>query len=439
MNPYRLILLAVMVSFAVPARTDEPVPLALAAAENGQAPAATNSVTTKPVGDVPLNARVLMYPRSTLIARLEWTGPAHKLPGSGSDMHWHAWGADGALYVVDDDGENFGGPRAFAHLLKVEGRPPAQQARVVSRFPGLHRYSMRRHLYVNGALAVGSRLYVAAYEYDSHDPAWEERRFVDNKVVAAKGDDFFILDAISHHGGVASLMYSDDAGVNWTNYPVANAPLFLGPRFAGLAFVGFGPGYTGVPDFLEGYVYAISNDESWESGSHAFLARVPKDRVLDRSAWRFYGGRSATNGAAWIPEEAYARPIITDHGHVGHPTMTYVPALKRFLLAFGSDAVPKSYAYDPKLAWATWHRRRELQIYEGPTPWGPWALVHYDPAWEGDHIAYLPQLPPCWFSPDGKEGIMMFSGDYRMWGVPEPANHESWYGQMTRPFRLVLK
>ena len=34
---------------------------------------------------------------------------------------------------------------------------------------------------------------------------------------------------------------------------------------------------------------------------------------------------------------------------------------------------------------------------------------------------------------------MMFSGDYRMWGVHEPANHESWYGQMARPFRLVLK
>ena len=402
-------------------------------------PAATNSAPTKPVGDVPLNPRVLMYPRSTLIDRLEWTGPAHKLPGTASDMHWHAWGADGALYVVDDDGENFGGPRSFAHLLKVEGRPPEQKAHVVSRFPGIERYSMRRHLYVNGALAVGSRLYVAAYEYDSHDPARAERRFAENVVVAAKGDDFFVLDAISHHGGVASLMYSDDEGVNWANYPVANAPLFLGPRFAGLSFVGFGPGYTGVPEFLDGYVYAISNDESWESGSHVFLARVPKDKVLDRTAWRFYGGRSNTNGAAWIPEEAYARPIITDHGHVGHPTMTYVPGLKRFLLAFGSDAVPKSYAHDPKLAWATWHRRRELQIYEGLTPWGPWALVHYDPAWEGDHIAYLPQLPPCWFSPDGKEGIMMFSGDYRMWGVPEPANHESWYAQMTRPFRLVLK
>ena len=106
------------------------VSLALAAeapAEQGRKSAATNSTTTKPAGDVPLNARVLMYPRSTLIERLEWTGPAHKLPGSASDMHWRAWGADGALYVVDDDGENFGGPRSFAHLLKVEGRPPAQR------------------------------------------------------------------------------------------------------------------------------------------------------------------------------------------------------------------------------------------------------------------------------------------------------------------------
>ena len=54
----------------------------------------------------------------------------------------------------------------------------------MSRFPGLQRYAMRRHLYVNGAPAVGSRLYVAAYEYDSHDPARKERRFVDNNVVA---------------------------------------------------------------------------------------------------------------------------------------------------------------------------------------------------------------------------------------------------------------
>jgi len=398
-----------------------------------------------PMNDSPLdletslNPRVLMYPRSKLIDRLEWTGQAHKVAGSASDMHWHAWGSDGALYLVDDDGENNGGPRTFAHLLRVEGKPPNQTSHVVSRFPGLQRSSLRRHLYVSGALAVGDRLYVAAYEYDSHDPGSPGRYLVGNDIQAEEGSDFFIMDAISHHGGVAALMFSDDRGNTWQNYPVPDAPLFLGPRFAGLAFVGFGPGYSGVPTNLEGYVYAISNDESWESGSHVFLARAPFNQVLVRAAWTFYGGRTPANEAAWIPEEEYARPIMTDHGHVGHPTMTYNAGLGRFILAFGSDAVPKSYAHDPAMAWERWHRRRELQIYEGPTPWGPWALVHYDSAWEGDHVAYLPQIPPCWLSADGTEGTLMFSGDYRMWGVPEPEGHESWYAQMTRPFRLVLK
>jgi len=379
-----------------------------------------------------------MAPRSQFIDRLEWAGPAHKLPGTGSDMHWHAWAADGALFVVDDDGVNFGGPHSFAHLLRVEGHPPHQRAEVISRFPNLQRYSMRRHLYVNGALAVGDRLFVAAYEYDTEDPARSERVLHGNEILAEEGTEFFLLDAISHHGGVASLMVSDDGGHTWENSPVAGAPLFLGPRFAGLSFVGFGPGYTGVPEPLAGYVYAISNDESWEGGSHVFLARVPRDQVLNRSAWEFFGGRSRINEPAWIPEEAYARPIHTDHGHVGHPTMTYVPGLDRYLLAFGSDAVPKTYATDMDTAFATWHRRRELQILEAPTPWGPWALFHYDPAWEGDHVAYLPQLPPCWIDARGTEGVMMFSGDYVMWGVPVPEGHESWYAQMTRPFRLVL-
>ena len=102
---------------------------ALAAAEQGREPAATNSAAAKQAGDVPLNPRVLMYSRSTLIDRLEWTGPAHKLPGTASDMHWHAWGADGALYVVDDDGENFGGrkPRCFftgEHARCLQHDPP---------------------------------------------------------------------------------------------------------------------------------------------------------------------------------------------------------------------------------------------------------------------------------------------------------------------------
>jgi hypothetical protein len=382
--------------------------------------------------------RDILYPRSKLISRFEFTGPPHRYPDSGSDMHWHAWGDDNALYVVDDDGHNFGGPWSFCHLLRCTGIPPGHQVEVVSRFPDLRRYSMRRHLYVNGALAVGPRLYVAAYEYDTFDPAAPPMPLTGNRVAWPPPDGFLQLDATSHLGGVASLMYSDDKGATWHNSPVPNAPHFLGPRFAGLSFVGFGPGYTGVPDPLAGYVYAISNDDNWETGNHIFLARAPLHAVLDRDLWQFFAGRDRDNRAAWSPHEQHARPVLSDPGHVGHPTMTFLPGLAggRFLLAFGSDSVPHSYAHTREMFEQLWHRSRELQIYEGPTPWGPWSLVHYDPNWEGEHLAYLPQIPPCWLAADSLSGTLLFSGDYRAPHLPAPA--ESFYAFMTRPFRLHL-
>ena len=402
-------------------------------------------------------ARVLFYPRSTLLSGLEWLGPPARYPGSHSDMHWWAWGDDDAIYCVDDDGDNFGGPAHFAHFLRVTGEPPNHEVEEISLFPELKRHTIDKLRYVCGALAVGSRLYVAAYDYDFSDPGQVSYRIegswmvripaspetnptssaseLDGTVVQPTFLDRWFVDAISRHGGVAALMFSDDYGQTWQNVPDEQTPYFLGPRFAALAFVGFGPGYTGVPDWLGDYVYAISNDENWESGNHAFLARVPKDHVLDRAAWEFYGGGRDANNPVWVQDEADARPIISDPGHVGHPTMTYNRGLGRFILAFGSDIVPHSFAMPRDFARARWHRQRELQVYEGPTPWGPWYLVHYDPNWEGEHVAYLPQLPSKWLSDDGLTGTMLFSGDYSM--VKRPPDHESYYGFMTRPFRFI--
>lgn len=370
-------------------------------------------------------ARVLPYPRSTVLDGLEWLGPAQKYPGTGSDMHWHAWGDDDALYFVDDDGANFGLPWNFAHLLRATGTPPDIHLEEISAFPELIRpASAKYRRYVDGALAVGSRLYVAAYDYDDDE---------------ATGKPFWFLDAVSRHGGVASLMYSDDYGRTFQNAPdpEVETHYFLGPNFAGLAFVGFGPGYTRVPDAFGDYVYAISNDGNWESGDHVRLARVPQDRVLDRAAWEFYGGDAAGRDDAspvWVAEEQAATPILSDPGHVGHPTMTFNSGLGRFLLALGSDEVPHSFDTPEEVVRPTWHKRRELCLYEGPTPWGPWGLVHYDPFWEGEHVAYLPQIPPKWLSADGHEGWLVFSGDYGHAGG-RPA--DSYYAFMMRPFRLT--
>jgi hypothetical protein len=385
----------------------------------------------------PTPGRRIAYPPSTLLRGIEWLAPASKYPGSGSDMHWHAWGDDGALYVVDDDGANFGRPWNYAHLLRATGTPPDHTLEYVSSFPDLRRTSMRDLLYVNGALAVGSRLYVAVYTYNFEDPGQEPYRLVNGVPEAAAADCWFV-NAISQHGGVLALIYSDDYGRTWQNIPDERTPYFLGPRFAGLSFVGFGPGYQGVPDALGNYVYAISNDENWESGNHVFLARVPKSDVLERAAWEFYIGGRDLGKAYWSRVEADARPILSDPGHVGHPTMTYDAGIGRFLLAFGSDAVAHSYATPRAYAREHWHRARELQIYEAAMPWGPWFLVHYDSFWDGTHLSYLPQIPSPWLSSDGLSGTMLFSGDYNI----QPAAYhytaeQSYYGFMTRPFRLL--
>jgi hypothetical protein len=379
--------------------------------------------------------REIAYPDSLILRGLEWIEPAQRYPGSGTDMHWWTWGDDGALYFVDDDGANFGLPWNFGHLLRATGDYPDFKLEEVSHFPDLKRYSIDKVRYVDGALAVGSRLYVAAYDYNYLDPGHEVYRLVDQVQRVDPPDEGFFMDANSRLGGVAALMYSDDYGVTWQNTPGEDTPYFLGKNFAGLAFVGFGPGYTKVPGFLGDFVYAISNDENWENGNHVFLARAPKNDLLDRSKWEFYIGGRDFRTPTWSREEAAARPILSDPGHVGHPTMTYSPRLRRFLLTFGSDVVTHSYATPRDYARAHWHRQRELHIYESTAPWGPWYLVHYENNWEGEHVAYLPQIPGKWLSPDGLQGVMVFSGDYSM--VPRPAGYQSFYGFMTRPFRLI--
>jgi len=392
------------------------------------------TVPPTPVAD-PGGLTVLQtYPRSTILKGLEWVGPAQKYPGSGSDMHWHAWAED-ALYCVDGDGKNFGGQENFAHLLRVTGVPPNHIVEHVSYFPDYKHGSDLRTRYVCGALAVGSRLYVAAYNYNNSRIG--ERAPSNNDPRRPTGynmGDGWYYDSISQHGGVESLMYSDDKGVTWNNLPTLETPYFLGARFAALAFVGFGPGYTEVPESLGDYVYAISNDENWESGNSVFLARVPRDKVLDRAAWEFFAGSYEFEG--WSPDEDQARPVLSVPGKVGHPTMTYNKGLKRFLLAYGCDSVPHSFALPREVALKTWHRRRELYLFEGPTPWGPWALVHHDPSWEGQHVAYLPQIPGNWLGSDGLSGTMLFSGDYSYF-FKQPEGYESMYAFMTRQFRLI--
>jgi hypothetical protein len=356
---------------------------------------------------------------------MSWDGEPSRFPGTQSDMHWWMWSADGDLYTVDDDGRNFGSPWNFAQLMRVQGTPPEHEVSLVTQFPELVRPAgLRCRRYVDGALAVGERLHVAVYDYDDEIAGFE--------------DQWLMVDRVSPHGGVAGIMFSDDAGRSWHNVPhpsVGPDEYFLGPRFAGLSFVGFGPGSTGIPAHLDGYAYAISNDINWETGDHVFLARVPLDAVTDRSAWEFFAshgeGASPIETPTWSRREDAARPILRDPGQVGHPTMTYNAPLDRFLLMYSTDPVPHTLTTEPEIALSTWDQQTELLVFEGPTPWGPWGLVHHDPAWDAPHTPYLPQMPSKWLDDDGLGGWMIHSGDYVV-----PDEQGDYYGFVTRRFEL---
>ncbi len=368
--------------------------------------------------------RPLPYPPSEILAGLEWTSEPHLYPGIESDMHWQTWAADDSIYSVDGDGGFFGGKHYYVSLSRITGTPPNHRIDLVTQFRGL---DIRQHSpagmqrYMCGPVAVGTDLYVCLYDYD-----W---RLAGKDIT--KREEMLAVDRYSKHGGIPGIMLSRDAGKTWSDVPEKDTPRFLGPNYGNLQFIAFGPGYTGVPGELAGYVYAVSNDSNWESGDHLYLARVPRDKIPDRTAWEFFSGKA--EAPMWSKAEDAAKPIFRHPGHVGHSEITYNAPLKRYLLSVFSDTIPhleNATVAETKV----WDKRTELQIYEGPTPWGPWGLVYREEPWGGpDHACYLPHLPAKWLGSDGLTGSMLYSGDW----VNDLYPKREYYGYMTRGFRLI--
>ncbi|HEX8546527.1 MAG TPA: DUF4185 domain-containing protein [Cytophagaceae bacterium] len=392
--------------------------------------------------------RAMPYEDSDLITSFEWTSQPFRYPGTASDMHWWTWGIDDAIYVLDDDGKNFDGPMNYAHVLKITGIPPQHKAETVTDFMEIPFRKMMPvdkllHRYVDGIIAVDSLLYVSIYDYDWNIEAtlpyfdsirprmelFDPYGGVKDSVMLR---NMFFAGSYSKNYGIAGIIKSTDLGKSWTNVPDATTPRFLGPKFAGLTFLNFGKGYTDAPETLTPYVYAMSNDGSWETGDHVLMARVHKDSIINRDAWQFLSSISEGNVPKWSKSEEESFPIFKDPGHVAHPTISYNKKLKRYILGIFSDVVP----HVPKPSneeWGKWDKASEMQLYESEYPWGPWKIFYNEKPWGGNkHSCYLPQIPNKWWSNDGLSGTLMFAGDYT-------GNNFEYYGLMTQSFKMTVK
>ena len=211
---------------------------------------------------------------------------------AGSDNWPITWGDDDALYTVFGDGWGFE-PRTVKKLsqgfARVTGRP--------SDFRG-----------VNIRSPSGERLGDGA-----NGPKASGLLMVEGVLY------MWVRNTLN-----ATLAWSHDRGRSW------EWGFRLTESFGGPTFLNFGPNYAGARD---AYVYVYSSDgpSAYVAYDHIVLARVPKGRIRDRSAYRFFGGLDAAGRPAWTDNLAERSPILTRPGGCERIDVVYHPELGRYL------------------------------------------------------------------------------------------------------------
>ncbi|HEX6971351.1 MAG TPA: DUF4185 domain-containing protein [Limnochordia bacterium] len=305
------------------------------------------------------------YPPSPVIRAVEWAPPEQILRlargkgGDGSDNWPLAWAEDDALYTAYGDGYGFDPPleeKLGLGFGKILGTPPHLQA-INIRSNGENRGMGPRGIKASGLLAIGGTLYM-----------W------------------------LRNAGNSQLAVSRDAARTWTMCDWRFTESFGCPTF-----LHFGKGYAGARDEYV-YVYSHDADSAYEPADRMVLARVPSDKLLDRSAYAFFQALDADGNPIWTRSVTQRGAVFTHPGKCYRSGITYNPGLRRYLwchtVLTGSDA----------------RFRGGLAIYDAPEPWGPWTTVFYTEEWDVGP-GETSSLPTKWMSRDGRTCHLVFSGN----------------------------
>jgi CubicO group peptidase (beta-lactamase class C family) len=184
--------------------------------------------------------------------------------------------------------------------------------------------------------------------------------------------------------GNSQLAWSEDHGRTW------NWGFRFDTSFGSPTFLNFGKNYQGARD---GYVYTYSQDgpSAYESSDGVVLARVPKDRIRERSAYEFFAGLQESGQPAWTADIAKRRGVLNYPGRCQRTDVVYNAGIRRYMMALG---------YNHGGAWG---------IFDAPEPWGPWTSAFHTESWGlGDTHGY--RLPAKWIAADGRRMYLVFSG-----------------------------
>lgn len=330
---------------ARPATTKDPaVPVGIAAASNSSS--AEDPAKKHPPS--PVIKEILWAPPETIVRRAK-----------GSDNWPITWGDDDWLYTAYGDGNGFEPlltEKLSMGLCRVGGNPPNLVAENL-RAPSLEtKGGGARGKKASGLLMVDGILYLWARNADNAQLAW-----------------------------------SADHGDTWTW-----ADWKLTTSFGCPTFLNFGRNYKDARDDFV-YVYSQDSDSAYRRADRMVLARVPKDRLRDHSAYEFFVSLDRAGKLLWTRNVTRRGAVLTSPGRCYRSSITYDAGLNRYLW------VQTGLGEDTRFAGG-------LTVYDAPEPWGPWTTVFATDAWDvgpGETAGF----PTKWMSPDGCTLHLVFSGE----------------------------
>lgn len=329
----------------------------------------------------------------------------HRFGGHGDNWHM-SWAGNDKVYVSLCDGTFLPGAEGpkldreyNSRMYAIEGDAPNLKFEYLPKYPNLLNESGRNwsRYYNFGTLALDAKLY--QFLSTPNNPFNEPNP----KFVGAK------------------LIYSPDNGETWRNQdgssPVVwetwedrtqkNMAFFEEPgdTFSLITVLQMGQNYSQNND---GFVYLYAPNGSVEGTmNQVVLCRVPKDCILDRTAYEFYAGPAAEGGAKWSGRVEDRTAVHTFpagyvntkvHPYAWQPSVIYYAPAKQYLMTSWGMGLTKSGKWFGKPSY--------LGFWTAPQPWGPWKQVYEEREWTpgGDKAArcYQPQIAPKWISDDGK-------------------------------------
>ena len=361
---------------------------------------------SKPPADCP-------FEKSKDLLGIAFTG-RHK-EYTAADTWYPSWAADGNLYSPWTDGKVDGMQSWSVPKVWVTGN-----AKIVGEDPldlkviplGVHKAAAAPYggRYPCGSLVHDGTWYYGTYCLDTTKEIWDTL------------------------GPFVGFRISKDLGKTWTDTSCTPAKPLFGEsskngtkvKMGSPHFVDFGKNMEHSPDgkaYLTGH--GATRPEaacSWGAGDQVYLARVTPspESINDVSKYEFFAGHDAQGEPAWTKDFAKIKPLVEWKDRSGCVTMTYIAALKRYLMC-----VTDGGGHTGKGPYDTW-------IVESERITGPWKLVAYLEKF-GEQ-AYFVNIPTKFISADGRTAWLCYSHGWQH----KPQNPAgSRYALNLREFQLL--